>query len=610
MIGQSQNERGDPHTTKTAELGRHRARKEDALFFGPLPMIIQSRKAQAPESLDRVDLTTVEPPGSDAPSQGQISTMTQRIAQCNAQRRPAVRSGSQAAGTPSIRAVARAKTLKSRIVPLCQPDTGSAASSAALASATRHTAAMSNLRKLRDTGMIDVAEFVQMATELLEGKAVSTPVSVHHSMAAPSDPFPGYDANGVDTLADIAEIAAAEDGDEHEDARVRQASQSPAILSTPGDPEAALAEKKRQESRMTANLISKWALRQMTHARSFTTVALARLLHAIARDGRLDEKDEQAVQELLAKQQQVWNIMLVILTLLIGILAPMTADIPESFMPESNPFLDPPLDETVAKTVLQAYAACLALAFNVAFFQLFLTAMFYVLTTYLDDTRDIVWFFFTFRRWVVFINFAIIPLAPLLMGAVCCGITLLHGVISGCIAAGLGLFSIIVLLYSFLNTQGRLLKRFRMPIVGRSDEIFSIEQLPMLPAVAVKFISRETTNALDDVGKALGGAVGATTNALTGATSATTGMLKRAATLTAHGPPSSDAAEALSEAARTALHSSHSPGHGPGVQPKPHAGKPRVGILGVAPRRKSTMLRSRPAGALHGSSDEQASYVI
>jgi len=320
-------------------------------------------------------------------------------------------------------------------------------------STTAQLAQLRTMAELRRIGVIETAELLQLAADVLASSHKSEP-----AMDKPESfltlPSP---------LSRLRESAATPDA-----ARWG--------IGTPATGNTVTSIRTDSSSIETASDVQRWAVDVMANSTSFTTVALARMLHKIARDGRIDDSDEKTVKDLLGKQQQVWNVLLIILTLVLGALLPMLVEVPERSALDVD---EASLDAGTYAVLLQAYALSLTLAFAVAFFQLFLTAMFYVFTTYLDETRDIVWFFFHFRRWLTFLNAAVVPLAPCLIAVTITGFAMQHGLTwcttSMCAISGV---TIIGLLVCFVRCQRRLLTRFRVPIESSNDLFPSMDHLP------------------------------------------------------------------------------------------------------------------------------------
>ena len=155
-----------------------------------------------------------------------------------------------------------------------------------------------------------------------------------------------------------------------------------------------LKEKGRHSSIFdkTADEIEEWC-RRKANSFSFSDIAISRMIfNCVVDDGVVDEKDESTIRETFATQQNVWNVVLLVDALVTGMVLPFVIGSPGS---EDELLFD-------------VYMAVMAFTFFFCLCHFALTAIIYIFSSYLQDFRDILWFFVEFSSLISVLNVSLL----------------------------------------------------------------------------------------------------------------------------------------------------------------------------------------------------------
>ena len=61
-----------------------------------------------------------------------------------------------------------------------------------------------------------------------------------------------------------------------------------------------------QDGRDDAKSIQEWAAHGIEHSRSFTALAIAKLVGKVVEDGAINEQDAELLKDCLERQQNIW----------------------------------------------------------------------------------------------------------------------------------------------------------------------------------------------------------------------------------------------------------------------------------------------------------------
>ena len=201
-----------------------------------------------------------------------------------------------------------------------------------------------------------------------------------------------------------------------------------------------------------------WLLSKIMHSSSVTGVAIAHLIFLVERDAKdprhLTKEEEQMVTGIMGCQQRVWNVVLVMDTLLMSMTLPLLV--------VDGPNIDASMtDEGTNNVLLATYAVLLGVLFALVCLHLGTTIIFYVVTSYLYDVQDILWFLVTFHSEISYLNTLLLPINFLMMSAAVVGMSLQYGAwrtLPTALAMG-GVIFLLLRFYARLRT--RLVDRYR-----------------------------------------------------------------------------------------------------------------------------------------------------
>ena len=189
----------------------------------------------------------------------------------------------------------------------------------------------------------------------------------------------------------------------------------------------------------------------------------------------MNAEDEAAVQNLLERQQGAWNMALVMDTLILSMLLPLLL-VEELEAPDGD-LLNP----DVAATMIWASNSLVGLAFYITCLHIALCSLFYLVTSYLTDTLDILWFFATFYRWITIINVALIPICLSIMAVAAIGNVLLYGLNRAIVVFALFGVTLLLILVLMVVVFSRMKARFRASHRYRAATIAGDAAFPDLP---------------------------------------------------------------------------------------------------------------------------------
>merc|ERR1711924_85924 len=179
------------------------------------------------------------------------------------------------------------------------------------------------------------------------------------------------------------------------------------------------------DGRCNSAHIREWSADRVQHARTFTTVAIAKLVGLVAADDAINENDASLLKDCLERQQNVWNVLLVIDTLIAAMALPLIiedvharGDVSRGLEME---------DPALAGTFTQIYLFCTMLVFFSSCTHIGCVGILYVTTAYLTDYLDLLWFFVTFARTISVLNVWPIILCFFLLAGAASGVFLAYG---------------------------------------------------------------------------------------------------------------------------------------------------------------------------------------
>ena len=233
----------------------------------------------------------------------------------------------------------------------------------------------------------------------------------------------------------------------------------------PADPTSSTRQSRSQSRAAAEELTASWSTEAISHAVSFTGLAIACIVARVAEDGTVNQEDDLAVRNLLERQQGAWNMALVMDTLVMSMLLPLLLF--EELEPPSNDLLSPDL----ADRMIWVTNTLVGFAFFITCLHVGLCSIAYIVTSYLTDTLDILCFFATFYRLISAMNVAILPVMVALGMVAALGNVLLYGTHRAlpviilfvvCLALLLGLF-----LFILIRMKARFRANHRMHLANR-----------------------------------------------------------------------------------------------------------------------------------------------
>jgi hypothetical protein len=192
------------------------------------------------------------------------------------------------------------------------------------------------------------------------------------------------------------------------------------------DPPHRIPAKREKTKHRRASQVIKWAATKAQKANSFTSLAIAVLLHKSAESGELTEDDEQALRDCLSRQQDVWNVLLVIDTLVVSMTLPMLVeDIHDRGL--SSGEASRGLTGTHNTVVTFIYLLSIGLVYYFTWLHMAVTSMLYIVSAYMTNFKDIIWFFQSFTSTISFLNTSLFVVAFFMMVCAAAGAELAYG---------------------------------------------------------------------------------------------------------------------------------------------------------------------------------------
>lgn len=121
-------------------------------------------------------------------------------------------------------------------------------------------------------------------------------------------------------------------------------------------------------------------------ARLPTMFVIGKLMQDVLADGSVNENDSELLNDFLSRQQEVWNQIMVVSTLMVSFTFGET---------HSDLATDPENDERTGGMLTTAYACVITMSHVMFVATTMLCALLYAYSKVIFDLRDIVWFFST-----------------------------------------------------------------------------------------------------------------------------------------------------------------------------------------------------------------------
>lgn len=196
---------------------------------------------------------------------------------------------------------------------------------------------------------------------------------------------------------------------------------------------------------------------EMMQSDLVTVFSLGKQVKAIVADGAINEEDERAIESLVKRQQAVWNIILLMTTLMVGRLYGSLSSVNALTDARSSALGD----TAQSRVLVVAYVLILSLSAVIMSTCMCGTVILYVYSHLLIDFDDVVWFVCEFPHHLPPV-LCVLGVA-LFMLACAVGAPLVHGAMVGCIVAALWLLGLVGSLVAYNNLRTRFMRRWKDP---------------------------------------------------------------------------------------------------------------------------------------------------
>ena len=202
----------------------------------------------------------------------------------------------------------------------------------------------------------------------------------------------------------------------------------------------------------TPDEINEWCDRH-SQSFTFTGLALSRMVRRIVEDGAVDDSADRHARETFAMQQSVWNVILVVDTLIVSMVIPFV-------MEGEDKFASPDEEGSTKDILFLVYSGIMSLTFFFCLYHLGTTTMLYIVSSYLTEFRDLLWFFIEFTDLMSFLNGTMLLIIILLSVATTLGSVVSFGLRNSLITIVMCGIALAVTLAGFITIKRPFMLRF------------------------------------------------------------------------------------------------------------------------------------------------------
>ena len=212
----------------------------------------------------------------------------------------------------------------------------------------------------------------------------------------------------------------------------------------------------------TPDEINEWCDRH-SQSFTFTGLALSRMVRRIVEDGAVDDSADRHARETFAMQQSVWNVVLVVDTLIVSMVIPFV-------MEGEDKFASPDEEGSTKDILFLVYNGIMSLTFFFCLYHLGTTTMLYIVSSYLNEFRDLLWFFIEFTDLMSFLNISLLLIIILLAVATTLGSVVSFGLRNSLITIVMCGIALAVTLAGFITIKRPFMLRFHHVVNEQEDE--------------------------------------------------------------------------------------------------------------------------------------------
>ena len=202
----------------------------------------------------------------------------------------------------------------------------------------------------------------------------------------------------------------------------------------------------------TPDEINEWCDRH-SQSFTFTGLALSRMVRRIVEDGAVDDSADRHARETFAMQQSVWNVVLVVDTLIVSMVIPFV-------MEGEDKFASPDEEGSTKDILFLVYNGIMSLTFFFCLYHLGTTTMLYIVSSYLTEFRDLLWFFIEFTDLMSFLNGTMLLIIILLSVATTLGSVVSFGLRNSLITIVMCGIALAVTFAGFITIKRPFMLRF------------------------------------------------------------------------------------------------------------------------------------------------------